>query len=355
MACFEEKLGSVNGMDLVKYTLTNANGTIAEFLNPGGIWYSFKFKGKDGGVRDVLLGADIRHFSEGNPCHMGEIVGRNANRIGNASFELDGRLYRLAVNDNKNNLHSGPDFWVKRFWTAETGNSGLGSYVMFSLSSPDMDQGFPGNAEVSVTYTLTEDDALMIHYRAVADKDTVFNMTNHAYFNLNGEGSGDVLGHYVQIDADAYTPTDAESIPTGEIRDVTGTAFDFRTLKTIGQDIGADDEQLHFVGGYDHNFCLNEREDSRNGDLRRVAEAFAPESGIRMEIFTDLEGMQMYTANNMNVPAGKNGSKYSAHSAVCFETQHFPDCLNKKNFKTAVVRAGETYETKTSYRFSVKE
>ncbi len=341
-----------DGREVKCYTLTNGNGTEADLLDLGAIWYSMRVRDRNGKQTDVLLGCERTEDLLVNPGHMGEVVGRNANRIGGAAFELNGKGYQLAKNDNGvNSLHSGPDLWRLRSWQAEYGNAGTGSYVVFSLQSPDGDQGFPGNAEVTVTYTLSEDDALSIRYQGTADQDTVFNLTNHAYFNVAGQDSGSVLEHVVWLNADHYTPADALSIPTGEIREVAGTPMDFRTPKPIGRDIGADFDQLNYALGYDHNWCLN----GHDGDIRLVGSVYAPASGIKMEIFTDLEGVQFYTANYLEAPGmGKGGRDYHKRDGYCFETQHYPDCLNKPNFPTSVVKAGNEYNTETIYRFTTE-
>ncbi len=331
------------------YTLKNGNGTEASFTNLGGILMSMLVKDRDGNFRDVVLGHDTVETLFTNAGHMGEPVGRNANRIGTASFEINGKTYQLAKNDHeRNSLHSGPDYWRTRVWTAEYADAGLGSYVMFSLVSPDGDQGFPGNAHVSVTYTLSEDDALSIHYLANADMDTVFNMTNHAYFNLNGEGSGDVLDHLVWINASHYTPADRESIPYGTIDAVEGTPMDFTSPKRIGQDIGQEFDQLSFAGGYDHNFVL----DQYDGTVRLQATAQSQSSGIKLSLYTDLPGMQFYTANGLSDAHGKLGHVYGNRSGFCMETQYYPDCLHEKTWPSSIVKAGTDYDTTTVFAFS---
>ncbi len=352
MAVKSASMGKLeDGREVKVYTLTNAKGTEAAFLDFGAIWYSMLVKDKDGKQRDMLLGSGDLKILPKNPGHMGEVVGRNANRIGGAIFTLNGKTYSLAVNDNNaNNLHSGPDYWRLRSWQAETGESEQGSYVRFSLHSPDGDQGYPGNADVTVTYTLSAEDAVHIHYEGSADQDTVFNLTNHAYFNVAGQDSGSVLDHLVWLNADSFTPADALSIPTGEIRPVEGTPMDFRTAKPVGQDIGADFDQLNYAKGYDHNWCLNDAD----GSVRLVGSVYAEESGIKMEIYTDLEGVQFYTANYLEEPGvGKGGRDYHIRDAYCFETQHYPDAVNKPDFPTPFVKAGEKYETETIYRFTL--
>ncbi len=353
MAVKESVLGKLNdGTEVKRYTLTNSNGTEASFTDLGGIWLTMLVKDKNGNVRDVVLGVDNIDLLLKNPGHMGEPVGRNANRIGTASFEIDGKTFQLQKNDKeKNNLHSGPDYWRTRVWEASYDNSGLGSYIMFSISSSDGDQGFPGNAEVSVTYTLSEDDSLAIHYKGVCDQDTVFNMTNHAYFNLSGYDSGEATDQLVWINADNFTRADAFSIPCGTIDSVQGTPMDFTSEKPIKRDINADYDQLKYAGGFDHNWVLNDFD----GSVRLVATSYSEQSGIKMSVYTDLEGMQFYTANFLASDfAGKNGVHFGPRHGYCFETQHYPDCLHKSDWPTSIVRAGEEYDTTTIYKWEIK-
>lgn len=351
MAATERVLGKLeDGTEIRRITLTNAKGTQASFTDLGAIWLTMVVKDKDGQAKDVVLGADEIPVLLQNPGHMGEPVGRNANRIGNAEFRLNGKTITLGKNNGVNNLHSGPDYWRTRIWEAEYGDSGLGAYVMFSLSSADGDQGFPGNAEVCVKYILSDDDALTIEYQAQCDQDTIFNMTNHAYFNMAGHDSGTILDQIVWIDADRYTPTDEGSIPTGELAKVSGTPMDFTTPKPIGQDIDAKFPALAVGSGYDHNWALNHEEDG----LRVVATQYAPSSGIKMTVMTDLEGIQFYTANKMAAGTrGKGGVSYGPRCGCCFETQHYPDSVNKPDWKDGFTKAGEDYKTTTVYRFEV--
>ncbi len=351
MSVQESAMGTLkDGRKVRRFTLRNANGAEASFTDLGAIWLTMLVPDKTGSMRDVVLGQEDPQELLTNPGHMGEPVGRNANRIGGAAFKLNGHTYALARNDHENNLHSGPDYYRNRLWDAEYADAGLGSYVMFSLHSPDGDQGFPGNAEISVTYTLSEDNALSIHYKAVADADTVFNFTNHAYFNLNGHESGNAMDQYLWLNADCFTPASDKSIPTGEIRSVAGTPMDFRRPKKFSQEIDAAFDQLQYAGGYDHNWCLNDY----TGESRLSAYAYAEESGIKMEVYTDLEGVQVYTANSMpdDAPAKKH-AKYGRRCGFCLETQHYPDCLNKPQFHTSAVKAGEDYDSETVFKFTV--
>lgn len=331
------------GQKALLYTMKNDAGTSVSVSDYGAALVSLFVRGKDGNPVDVVLGYDnVTGYEKGGDS-IGATVGRNANRIGGASIEINGVTYELDKNDNGNNLHSGYDYYNKRFWdVAENADD----HVTFRLHSPDKDQGYPGALDMYVTYTLDEDSMLTIHYEAEPDKDTVINMTNHSYFNLNGHASGTVLNHSVTLDAESFTPADRESIPTGEIRSVDGTPMDFRSGKMLGKEIDADYEPLRFGGGYDHNWVLK-----NEGRFDKVAEVTADRSGIRMEVYTDLPGVQMYTANFLNGEPGKEGALYGKRSAVCLETQYFPDAIHHDNFPGPVCRAGEKYDTRTAYRF----
>lgn len=259
---------------------------------------------------------------------------------------INGIDYKLAENDGKNNLHSGPDVYQKRMWrVVENGDD----HVTFLLHSPDGDQGYPGALDMKVTYTLDEENGLTIHYEAVPDQDTVINMTNHSYFNLNGHKSGSVLHHRMQLLSDAFTPADAQSIPTGEVCSVDGTPMDFRSTKELGAEIDAAYEPLILGNGYDHNWVLK-----NEGRFDKVAEVTGDESGIVMEVWTDRPGVQVYTANFLENEAGRNGAVYQKRDAVCLETQNYPDAVHQKNFPEAICKKGETYDTKTAYRFHIE-
>lgn len=353
MAVEKSIIGTLtDGRVLERYTLRNANGVEASFTNLGAIWLTMCVPDKDGKLRDVVLGYDTPEAILADPGHMGAPIGRNANRIGGAHCVIAGKECTLAANNGVNNLHSAPDLYHQRLWDVAYDNAGLGSYVIFSLDSADGDQGYPGNAHISVTYTLTDDDALEINYKMVCDQDTIANFTNHAYFNMDGHDAGSVLDQLVWINADQFTPADAGSIPTGELRDVEGTPMDFREGRRIGDDIDADFDQLQMAGGYDHNWCLNDCD----GDVRLVARILSEKSGIAMEVYTDLEGMQFYTGNFLNgACAGKGGAAYLKRYGCCFETQHYPDAVNKPQFPTPILKAGEEMDTTTIYRFTTGE
>lgn len=334
---------ATGGVKAQLYTLENDRGVKAEVSDYGATLVRMLVFDKNGNVRDVVLGYDDAAGYERGDASFGATVGRNANRIKGACFELGGTTYQLEKNDNGNNLHSGTDYYNKRLWeTVEATDD----HVTFCLHSPDKDQGYPGALDMRVTYSLDEENTVSVHYEAVPDKDTIINMTNHSYFNLNGHDSGTVLEHRVTLNADCFTPADEESIPTGEIRSVEGTPMDFRTGKKIGTEIDADYEPLRFGSGYDHNWVLK-----NEGKFDKVAEVASEDSGITMEVYTDLPGVQMYTANFLDGEPGKDGASYVKRSAVCLETQYYPDSIHHDNFPGPVCRKGEKYDTRTAYRF----
>lgn len=324
------------------YTLKNDNGMLVELSDLGAALVAIEVPDKDGNAVDVTLGFDTAVAYEESGTFLGSVVGRIANRTGKASFMLNGKEYKMFANDADNNLHSGLDFWKNRIWDVKSAND---SEVVFVLHSEEGDQGVPGTLDMEVTYTLTEDNEIKIHYYSVPEGDTVLNMTNHAYFNLDGHASGSILEQEVWIDADAYTRADEQSIVTGELVPVEGTPMDFRVKKAIGKDIEEDYEALNFGGGYDHNWCLN------GTGFRKVAEMTGKESGITMEVYTDLPGVQMYTGNFLNGEIGKGGVIYKKRQGVCFETQLYPNAINHPHFQSPIVKSGTVYETVTSYKF----
>lgn len=296
--------------------------------------------------RDVVLGYDDPIAYEGpSGTFFGATVGRHANRIGKGSFECNGVRYQLDKNNGNNNLHSGLDFWSFRIWNVKetTENS-----ITFSLYSPDGDQGYPGTVEAEVRYTLTENNSVVINYYATTDADTPINMTNHSYFNLAGHESGSVREQILWIDADGFTETNSELIPTGEILPVEGTPMDFRVGKKIGLEIDCDYEALNIGKGYDHNWTLK-----NSGSFKKVAELQSDESGICMEVLTDLPGIQIYTANYVQNEFGKDGVIYQQNQGVCFETQYYPDSVNHENFQSCICRKEAAYKTTTEFRFHV--
>lgn len=331
-----------NGEKAELYILKNKNGLEAAVSNYGATWVSLLAPDRNGVRRDLLLGYDDAAGYEAGGEAVGGIVGRVANRIGGAEFTLQGTTYRLSKNDGENSLHSGPDFYHKRLWQAAEEDD---SHVVFELESPDGDQGYPGAVKIRVTYSLNDANELRIAYWAKAEKDTVWNMTNHAYFNLEGHDQGDVLGHRVWVNADSFTEADESSIPTGRILPVEHTPMDFREPKEIGRDIDADYQPLINGNGYDHNWVIN-------GDgYRRAAKISAEGSGISMEVYTDRPGVQIYTGNFLKDEKGKQGVFYQKRTGICFETQNYPDAVNKENFPSPILRAGEVLETATAYKF----
>ncbi len=325
------------------YLLENKNGVKAYLTDYGAALVRLLVPDKNNELRDVVLGYDDTAGYEQGDVFFGATVGRTANSVGGAHVEIAGKVYKLEKNDNDNNLHSGTHYYNKRLWDVV---EQADDHVAFVLHSPDGDQGYPGAFDMHVTYTLDDSNELTIHYVAVPDQDTVINMTNHSYFSPNGHASGSVLGHKVTVNADSFTPADAYSIPTGEIRSVEGTPMDFRSGRVLGDDIDTDYEPLRFGSGYDHNWVLK-----NEGRFDKVAEVASEESGIVMEVYTDLPGVQIYTANFVDGEPGKDGASYIKRSAVCLETQYFPDAVHHENFPQPLCRKGEKYDTRTAYRF----
>jgi aldose 1-epimerase len=342
-----------DGQPVDLYVLTTKNGAEVSITNYGGAVVSLKVPDRNGKLADVVLGYDnVDGYVAGN-SYFGALVGRYGNRIGHAQFVLDGKTYTLAKNNGENSLHGGIKGFNKGLWTAKTLSAKDGQSLELSYFSKDGEEGFPGNLKVTVIYTLTDANALKIEYTATTDKKTVVNLTNHAYFNLAGQGSGDILGHLLMINADQFTPVDAGLIPTGELRDVTGTPFDFRKPTAIGARIDQADEQLKLGGGYDHNFVLRMPMDHGAALAARVVE---PISGRVMEVWTTEPGIQFYTGNFLDGKAiGKGGATYPKRNAFCLETQHFPDSPNQPKFPSVVLNPGERYHTITTYKFSVEK
>lgn len=337
------------GEEATLYTISNSNGMKVSFTNYGANIVDILVPDSKGNVVDVNHGfANIAGYEENGPG-LGAFIGRHGNRIADAKFELNGVVYELDKNDGKNNLHGGFVGYNKFLYEAEVFEEEDMISIEFSRLSPHMEQGFPGNLDISVTYGLTEANELVIEYHGVSDKDTLLNVTNHAYFNLSGHDSGSILDHKVWIKASNFTETDSELIPTGKLIDVTGTPMDFRTMKTIGQDIEVDYEPLKLGGGYDHNYCL----DISGTDVEKVAELVDDKSGRKMEVFTDLPGLQLYTANMLSpVKNSKDGVVYEKRSGVCFETQFYPNSCNIPSFPSCVLKAGKEFESVTIYKFS---
>ena len=338
---------TADGREVTLYELLNADGLRATVMDYGAILMTLEVPDRNGKLADINLGFDeLNPYIKRNPL-FGAVVGRYANRIENAAFTIDGIEYKITRNSGKNHIHGGNK---KRFdkvvWKGEGFQTDKGVGVRFTFLSRDGDEGFPGNLNCTVTYTLTNKNELKINYQATTDKSTVVNLTNHSYFNLAGAGNGDVLGHQMMINADFYTPGDKALIPTGEILNIKGTPLDFTEPKTIGARI----EQLTETRGYDHNYVLK----TSDGSLTLAARVYEPGSGRIMEVYTTEPGMQLYTANGMRDVRGKAGKVYQRYYGFCLETEHFPDSPNKPHFPSPVLRPGEKYDTTTIFKFSTK-
>lgn len=343
-----------NGEKATLYTMENSNGMKVSVTDYGACIVNIIVPDRNGNMADVALGYDdVKGYDE-NGTYYGAFVGRNANRIGNACVTISGVEYELDKNDGPNNLHSGFKGYNNYIYETECFDDIEGELsIEMSRLSPDMEQGFPGNLDITVTYTLTEENELAIEYLGVSDKDTVINLTNHTFFNLGGHDSGTILNHEVFIDADYFTPTDDRLIPTGELRPVDGTPMDFHEEQAIGDRIDEDYLPLKQAGGYDHNYVLN----NSGEEVEYVASLYDPKSGRRMEVFTDLPGMQFYTGNFIDgKDTGKGGKIYQKREGVCFETQLFPDSCNEKEFfMSSVVKAYHEYSTMTVYKFIIEK
>ena len=311
----------------------------AEILNYGGIIKSLTYKGVD-----VVLGRDTLEEYLDNGEYFGAIIGRNSNRIENSCFEISGKEYKLFSNDGRNNLHGGKCGFDKKVWDCT--ESDRETKLTLSYTSPDGEEGYPGNAKVTVTYSVTEENSIAITYEAECDCDTVMNLTNHSYFNLNGHDSGSVEGHAVTVKSSFFTPNTDECIPYGEILSVKGTPFDFSTGETLGSRISSDYEQIRMFDGFDHNIVLD------GSGYRNVAEIAGDKTGIKMQIFTDLPAIQLYTGNGIKGDrACKDGAVYKKHGGMCLETQVYPNNLRYSHFPTSILRKGEKYFTQTEYKF----
>lgn len=339
------------GVEVKEYTVENACGMSFSAITFGAVLRKLMVKDKDGCLRDVVLGYDSVENYEKDDTYLGAVVGRYANRIGGASFELDGRTYKLDANDNGNHLHGGFDGYDKRVWDAASFEHDNESGVTFKLFSKDMDQGYPGNLNISVTYTLTDNNELIIRYSGISDKDTVCNLTNHSYFNLGGHDSktSAVTNQLAWINSLFVTEANEQSITTGELIPVAGTPMDFNVETVIGERIDDDYYQLKFGAGYDHNWVINKKGDD---NIMLAATLRNPATGIKMEVYTDLPGVQFYTGNFLKGRlAGKDGNIYNRRAGVCFETQFYPDSVNKPMFPQPVLKAGEEYKATTIYKF----
>ena len=340
-----------DGQSVDIYTLRNRHGMETKITNYGGIVVSLTAPDRQQKFADVMLGYnDLESYMNPPFPYFGAIIGRYGNRIAKGRFTLNGVEYKLAVNNGENHLHGGLKGFDRVVWNAQQIKSAAGPALALTYLSKDGEEGYPGNLRVRVVYTLTNNNELKMDYSAATDKDTVINLTNHAYFNLAGEGNGDILGHFLVLKADRFVPTDAGSIPTGELRSVAGTPFDFRAAHAIGERIDQEDQQLKFGNGYDHTWVIN----GRAGVLRQAASVYEPASGRALEVWTTEPGVQLYTGNFLDGSRpGKSGKPYPRRSGFCLETQHFPDSPNRPNFPTTTLRKGATWRSTTIYRFTI--
>ena len=335
--------GQVDGKPVDLYTLTNKNGVEVKITNYGGTVTSWKTKDSKGNSSNIVLGFDSLGGYLAKPPYFGALIGRYGNRIGNATFKIDTATYKLAANNGVNHLHGGNKGYDKVVWDAAPANDSTASLKLMYLSK-DGEEGYPGNLNITVTYTLTDNDELLIDYSATTDKATPVNLTNHCYFNLTGDVSNTILDHKLQINADRYTPVDAGLIPTGELKAVAGTPFDFLQPHKIGERIAA------VEGGYDHNWVLTRK----NADMELVATLFDSLSGRKLEVFTTEPGLQFYSGNFLDGTfKTTDGKPMLIHTALCLETQHFPDSPNKPAFPSTTLKPGEKYHTVTKYKVSL--
>lgn len=328
------------------YTLTNARGMKARITNYGGIVVSLTAPDRKGRWADVVLGYNrLDDYLKATP-YFGALIGRYGNRIANGQFKLDGVTYHLAKNNGPNSLHGGKVGFDKRLWDAKTKVTARGPVLDLRYLSPNTEEGYPGNLWTHVIYTLTNDNELRIDYSAMSDKKTVLNLTHHSYFNLKGEGKGDILGHRLMLNASRFTPVDATLIPTGKLQSVRGTPFDFLRYHTLGERINGSHVQLQRGKGYDHNFVVNGK------GFRTAARVYEPTTGRLMTVSTTEPGIQLYTGNFLDgTITGKSGAPYKFRNGFCLETQHFPDSPNHRNFPTTTLRPGQVYRQTTIYRF----
>lgn len=335
-----------DGRFVEKFTLSNANGLSAEIMSYGATLMALHTPDRRGRLENIVLGFDtLDRYLAGTP-YFGATVGRYANRIAGARFVLDGREYKLAANEGANSLHGGRVGFDKVLWRAQTMPDG----VVLSYLSADGEEGYPGELTVDVVYRLTDDDRLNIDYRATTTKPTPINLTHHSYFNLSGRALKEITGHHLRIYADRYTPVDKELIPTGAVRTVAGTPFDFRSGQLIGARIDADDDQLRFAGGYDHNFVLNKRA----GVFARAALLSDPQSGRAMDVWTTEPGLQFYSGNFLEGSLIGPHGPFARRTGLCLEPQHFPNSPNEPRFPSTVLRPGDEYRSRTEFRFGVR-
>jgi aldose 1-epimerase len=339
------------GVKVEKYTFKNGNGMTLEVITMGGDILKLTAPNKNGKYEDIVLGyTSPDDYLNGNPNYFGAVIGRYGNRIAKGKFTLDGKAYQLPINNGPNSLHGGRGFFSK-VWKAEEVKGTKNPTLRLSYTSKDGEEGYPGTLKATVTYTLTNDNALEIKYEAETDKKTIVNLTQHSYFNLSGNFSNTILDHELELKADRFLPVDATLIPTGELKAVSGTPFDFTKSKPIGKDIEAVNDQLKKGGGYDHCWVFSDNAKT----MRQVGGLYHKTSGRYMQIYTDQPAVQFYSGNFLDgTTASKSGGKYQRRTGLCLETQHFPDSPNQPKFPSTVLSPGEKYSTITTYKFSVK-
>ncbi len=340
-----------DGREAYLYTLENKNGVIVRITNFGATIQSIVVPNKEAKFGDVTFGYDtVMGYMNGDQF-FGATIGRYANRIARGRFRLDGKTYHLPINNGVNSLHGGPKGFYKQLWVADTMMTPEGPAVKMTYVSKDGEEGYPGTLTTSVTFTLTADNALRINYTATTDKPTVINLTNHSYFNLSQNPRTSILDEELMINADYYTPVDSTQIPTGKIVPVAGTPMDFRKMTVIGLRINENNQQLKFGHGYDLNWVLN----NAHGQIQKAAEVYDPTSGIVLDVYTDQPGIQFYSGNFLDgSQIGKGGVAYKFRTALTLETQHYPDSPNEPKFPTTTLLPGQTYNTTTIYKFSVR-
>jgi len=346
MSIKTKEYGIISGMNVTEYEMVNCNGMTVCVLDYGCIIKNILVNDKNGNKTDVVLGQASPEAYAENPGYLGAAIGRYANRLANGKVVINGKEYNVGINDGDNSLHGGIVGFDKKVWNAEIGGTDAEPVLKLTMTSPDGEEGYPGNLDVTVTYTITKDNELVIHYEGVTDADTLMNMTNHSYFNLGGHKSGLVDNHVLTMNCSFYTPNNSECMPTGEILSVEGTGFDFRGGKKLGDGFNASDEQIKMFGGFDHNFVID------GAGMRKASVLVNEETGIAMDTYTDKPGVQIYTCNAMDegMP-GKDGAVYGVHKAICLETQLFPNAVKNSHFPSAVLKAGDKYDTTTIYKF----
>ena len=333
-----------NKLPVTEYTMVNASGASVSVLDLGGIVSRIMMPDRNGALDDVVLGYDDAEGYLKNSGYLGALIGRCGNRIGGASFELDGQTYTLQANDGKNNLHGGPEGFNERMFNVEALDNGL----RLSLVSPDGDQGFPGTVKLTADYLFSDDNVLTIRYRATTDKPTIVNLTNHSYFNLDGQGTGDVKNLVLQMFTDTVNEADDGLIPTGKLISTKDVVYGFQTPTRIGEVLDHPDETMRNASGVDFNFCAGDA-----GKEKKIASLYSPDTGREMQVYTDLPGVQVYTGQGLD-QTGKGGVQYKPYFGICLETQAYPDAIHHPSFPSVVLRPGDEYHTETSYRFSVR-